>query len=85
MDPTTSHIRKLNLDDVDDMLKDMPDHPTITQVAAMLNVNGETVRRMLKAGTMPGHPLPSNRWVLRKPAIRKWLLSLHDHTGDTHA
>lgn len=35
---------------------------TPKEVAAFLNCNAETVRRMLKAGTLPGAKLVGQRW-----------------------
>ena len=85
MDPNQTLIQKINRDDVDDMLRDLPDHPSVGELATVLNVGPDAVRRMLKAGSIPGHLLPTKRWLIRKHAVRTWLLSLHDHTGGTDA
>lgn len=77
MDPTHSLIRQLAREDVDDMLRGLPDCPSVEQLAVTLNLGTDALRRMLNRGDIPAHRLPNGRWLIRKPAIRAWLMTQH--------
>lgn len=49
---------------------------TVPEVAAMLRLNEQTVRKWLRDGTLPGYRLGSNRkagWRIRRSEVEAYL------------
>lgn len=59
---------------LDDLLKDVPEKPTVEEVAEVLSVSTRTVLNWLRdpENPMPGYKLPG-KWLILREELRDWL------------
>lgn len=70
--------QSVDMSHLDDLLDDQPPRMTPRQVGGSLGVSEQTVRRWLKAGDIPGVPLPGGSWIVVREELRAWLHAAHN-------